>query len=213
MTTTHSRGRGERDSIPTRASLLGRLKNWEDEESWNDFVRTYSGMIRGFARQSGLTESEAKEVEQDTLLCVAKKIHEFKSDPRIGTFKAWLFKLTRWRVADQFRKRLPQAVHRTDSGERSDDTPTIERIPVDPQLDESWNAEWRRHILETAIARASRGTNPKHLQIFDLYSVRKWPAARVAREMGVSLIQVYLIHHRLLKRVRREAAYLESKLE
>src|SRR5688572_13587727 len=89
MTGRVAMGESSDDSIPTRASLLGRLKNWDDQASWEDFARTYSRLIRGFAIQSGLTEGEAKEVEQETLLCVAKTIHQFESNPERGTFKAW----------------------------------------------------------------------------------------------------------------------------
>ena len=200
------------DSIPTRASLLGRLKNWEDQASWEDFARTYSRLLRGFAVQAGLSEEEAKEVEQETLLCVAKTIHQFESDPRRGTFKAWLLKLARWRIADQFRKRPPPPAPGGAPSGRSDDTPTIERIPEDRSQDAIWEAEWRKSILATAIDRVGRRAKPKHYQVFDLYAVRKWSAAKVARELGVSIVQVYLIHHRLIKLVRKEVEYLESKL-
>jgi len=206
-------GESSDDSIPTRASLLGRLKNWDDQASWEDFAQTYSKLIRGFAIQSGLSEGEAKEVEQETLLCVAKTIHQFESNPERGTFKAWLLKLTRWRIADQFRKRPPEFARMAASPRLSEDTPTIEKIPADPGQDALWDAEWRKHILETAIARAGRRVNPKHYQVFDLYAVRKWPAAKVAKEMGVAVVQVYLINHRLLKLVRKEVEYLESKLD
>ncbi|PYK96145.1 MAG: RNA polymerase subunit sigma, partial [Verrucomicrobia bacterium] len=52
-----------------------------------------------------------------------------------------------------------------------------------------------------------------HYQVFDLYAVRKWPATKVAKEMGVSVLQVYLIYHRLTRQVRKEVEYLESKLD
>lgn len=206
-------GESSDDSIPTRASLLGRLKNWNDQASWEDFARTYSRLIRGFAIQSGLTESEAKEVEQETLLCVAKTIHQFESNPARGTFKAWLLKLTRWRIADQFRRRPPKSALRSAAPRVSEETPTIEKIPDDSSQDALWDAEWRKNILETAIARAGRRANPKHYQVFDLYAVRKWSAAKVAKEMGITVVQVYLIYHRLTKQVRKEVEYLESKLD
>jgi RNA polymerase sigma factor (sigma-70 family) len=213
MTGSAAMGESSDDSIPTRASLLGRLKNWDDEASWEDFARTYSRLIRGFAIQSGLSDSEAKEVEQETLLCVAKTIHQFESNPERGTFKAWLLKLTRWRIADQFRKRPPESARRAVSPCPSEGTPTIEKIPDDSNQDTLWDAEWRKNIIETAIARAGRRANPKHYQVFDLYAVRKWPAAKVAKEMGVSVVQVYLINHRLTRQVRKEVEYLESKLD
>src|SRR2546422_171574 len=118
------------DSLLTRASLLGRLKNWEDAASWEEFSRIYSRLIRGVARQAGLTEAEAKDVEQETLLCVAKTIHEFESNPERGSFKGWLLNLTRWRIADQFRKRSP-AEQATGKGPPVDGprTATVERVP------------------------------------------------------------------------------------
>jgi hypothetical protein len=92
MTGKHDPTPGD-DSLATRASLLGRLKNWEDAKSWEEFTQTYSRLIRAVAIKAGLTESEAKDVEQETLLCVAKTIHEFESNPARGTFKSWLLNL------------------------------------------------------------------------------------------------------------------------
>ena len=61
-------------SLATRASLLGRLKNWDDAKSWEDFTQTYSRLIRGVAIKAGLTESEAKVVEQETLLSAGSDV-------------------------------------------------------------------------------------------------------------------------------------------
>ena len=93
------------DFIPTRHSLLSRLKDWGDQESWRDFFDTYWKLIYGVAIKAGLSGVEAQEVVQETVIAVAKKIHDFKTDPAFGSFKAWLLHLTRWRIADQFRKR------------------------------------------------------------------------------------------------------------
>src|SRR6185436_2435368 len=46
--------------IPTRHSLLQRLKNWEDQSSWRDFFDTYWKLIYSFARRAGLSEQEAQ---------------------------------------------------------------------------------------------------------------------------------------------------------
>ena len=59
------------DLIPRRASLLGRLKDWEDQACWRDFFNTYWKLIYRFSLQRGLTHTEAEEVVQATLLAVA----------------------------------------------------------------------------------------------------------------------------------------------
>jgi RNA polymerase sigma-70 factor (ECF subfamily) len=47
--------------IPTRYSLLSRLQNWDDQESWKDFFDTYWRLIYNAAVNSGLSETEAQE--------------------------------------------------------------------------------------------------------------------------------------------------------
>ena len=201
------------DTLATRASLLGRLKNWDDAGSWEEFSQTYSRLIRAVAMKSGLSESEAKDVEQETLLCVAKTIHEFESNPERASFKSWLLNLTRWRIAEQFRKRSPAAHSTSPSDATNTRTPTVERIPGTDTLEAEWEIEWKRNIMQTALARIGRKVKPKHLQIFDLYSQRHWAASKVARELGVTMVQVYLVNHRLTKLLRKEVEYLGRRLE
>src|SRR5579864_1571102 len=95
--------------IPTRYTLLSRLQNWEDNESWKDFFDTYWRLIYSVARKSGLTEVEAQDVVQETVISVSKHIHKFRRDCKLGSFKGWLRNLTRWRIADQLRKRMHPA--------------------------------------------------------------------------------------------------------
>ena len=78
------------DPIPTRHSLLNRLKDWRDQTSWQDFFDTYWRLIYNVAAKAGLTDTEAEEVVQETVITVAKKISEFKADPARGSFSAWL---------------------------------------------------------------------------------------------------------------------------
>jgi RNA polymerase sigma factor (sigma-70 family) len=201
------------DSIATRASLLGRLKNWEDASSWEDFTKTYWRLIYGVARQAGLSDEEARDVVQETLLGVAKNIHEFESSPERGSFKNWMLNITRWRVADCFRKRPPVRESRAPSREARDGTATVERVPAPEELDALWEAEWKKNVFETAVARICQRVKPKHAQIFDFYAVRHWPAAKVAGELGVNIIQVYLVNHRMTRLLKAEVAYLRKKLE
>jgi DNA-directed RNA polymerase specialized sigma24 family protein len=93
------------DSYPTRPSLLHRLKDTQDHQSWREFNDIYGKLIRGFAIKAGLTEDEADEVVQETLIAAAKHVPEFRYDPKVCSFKTWLLNLSNWRVQDQLRKR------------------------------------------------------------------------------------------------------------
>ena len=59
----------------------------------------YWRLIYSAAVKSGLSDAEAQEVVQDTVITVAKKMEEFTYDPAVDSFKGWLLYLTRKRIA------------------------------------------------------------------------------------------------------------------
>src|SRR6266540_3966298 len=99
-------------SLATRPSLLARLKDWSQQTGWREFDHDYAPLLRNVARKAGLTDAEADEVAQETLIAVAKKIGEFKHAGNRGSFRAWLYQQARWRIADQFRARARAKPHR-----------------------------------------------------------------------------------------------------
>jgi RNA polymerase sigma factor (sigma-70 family) len=198
--------------IPTRDSLLSRLKDWRDDDSWRDFFNTYWKLVYGVALKSGLTEQEAEEVVQETVITVARRIPEFKYDPSICSFKTWLLNLTRWRIIDQLRKRQP--TRNAERETRNTNTAAIERLPNPPDvdLDAMWDTEWQRSLVSTAIQRVKRRVNPEHYQIFHLCVFKEWPVKKVARELEVNVAQVYLAKHRVGALLKKEVKALEKKL-
>ena len=200
------------DPIPTRYSLLSRLQNWDDQDSWKDFFDTYWRLIYSVAVKSGLTDSEAQDVVQETIISVAKDIHKFKRDRTLGSFKGWLRNITRWRISDQLRKRT-RAGREIRTGAEASMQADVAEIP-DPaggELEALWEQEWHSNLLETAISRVKPQVREEHFQIFDLYVLKHWPALKVAKTLGVSVGQVYLAKHRVSALVKREVRALEDK--
>jgi RNA polymerase sigma-70 factor (ECF subfamily) len=217
------------DLLATRWTLLGRLKDWDDEQSWREFFDTYWRLIYSVAIKAGLTEAEAQDVVQDTIISVARKIGEFKCDPEAGSFKAWLLRLTRWRILNQLTKRLPTKAppgsgpargaepstppaHRRDADPR---TATIERVP-DPagfDLDAVWDAEWEQHVLETARERVKQKVSAQQFQIYELLVTQGWPVRKVAQLLNVSAGQVYLARHRVGALLKKELKKLAEGSE
>src|SRR5688572_2283931 len=92
------------DSLPTRRSLLSRLRNVEDDASWYAFFNAYWRLIYNVARKSGLSDDAAQEVVQETVISVARKMPGFRYEPEKGSFKQWLLLITRRRIHDHLRK-------------------------------------------------------------------------------------------------------------
>lgn len=204
----------QEELIPTRASLIKNLRNWQDQASWNDFFNVYWRLIYGVARKSGLADDEAQEVVQETLIGVAKHMPTFRYDPSIGSFKAWLLNMTRWRILGQLRKRRPLINGRqTQDGSTTDTSPT-NNIP-DPNIQSMeavWENDWQTNLLTAALDNIRRKLDPQKYQIFDFLVNKEWPPAKVAQSFGVSVDLVYQIKHRVTEALKTEVERLEQEM-
>ncbi len=188
-----------------------RLRDWKDAASWGEFYRLYRKLVYGLARRAGLMHDEAEEVTQDVFKRVAETIQNFESDPARGSFRGWLMNLTRWRIADKFRHRPPPGSQVPFIRSNLDNSGTGESLP-DLQVQETWELEWQRNMLDVALARLARRVPAKHFQVFDLYARQQWPVMRIARELGINPASIYLISHRLTKQLKNEISYLQTQL-
>ena len=174
------------DQIPTRYSLLSRLQSWDDQDSWKDFFDTYWRLIYSVAIKSGLTETEAQDVVQETIISVARDIHKFERDRALGSFKGWLRNIIRWRIADQLRKRTRASWG--DASRTGEDLPRpdVAEIPdpADNAAESVWEEEWQSNLLKAAMEKIKPQVREEHYQIFDLYVIKQWPVRQVARTLG-----------------------------
>lgn len=201
------------DLIPTRKSLLGRLTDWEDNESWREFFDTYWRLIYGFALRRGLGHDEAQEVVQETVVAVAKSIGRFHYDPKVSAFKTWLLNVTRSKIANQFARRARHPAASGDFTGSAGSTPLMHRIPDEQsgQWNAAWEEEWQKNLMESALQRVKRRVSIEQYQMFDLFVVKQWPARDVARTLGVTIGHVYVAKHRVAKLVQQEVRALEAK--
>lgn len=202
------------DSLPTRRSLLSRLRDLGDDVSWRTFFETYWRLIYNVARKTGLSDDAAQEVVQETVISVARKMPEFLYDPKTGSFKQWLLLITRRRIHDHLRATY-RAMPLVESGlarERAEEM-SAATLPPDAQIDAAWEQEWRDNIFQSALARVRQEVNPKHFQVFDYCVLRDVKAPEVARMLGLNTAQVYLARHRVSRAVKRAAAEIEEQLK
>ena len=200
--------------IPTRATLLERLKDWQDRSSWQEFFDTYWKLIYGVARKAGMTVAEAQDVVQETMLSVTRHMPTFKYDPAIGSFKGWLLNMTRWRIIDQLRTRGSAGAHQPLAGGDTTGTGIVEQVvdPASQRLDQIWDEEWEKTIFDAAIAKIKHHIDPQKYQLFEFYVMKEWPAEKVAETFGVPVDHVYLAKHRISEVLKEEVHRLEKEM-
>lgn len=203
----------QEELIPTRASLLERLKNWDDSASWRDFFFTYWKLIYGVARKAGLNDAEAQDVVQETIISVAQKMRDFAYDPRTGSFKGWLMRLTEWRITDQFRKKQYEKGGQRFPREQALSEADLEKHVETPDLnfEQMWDQEWERHVLEAALQKVRNQVEPLHFQMFHLHVLKGMAADEVARKLGVKLPAVYFAKYKVSALLQKEVRLLQDK--
>ena len=64
----------------TPASLLFRLRSFEESASWGRFVDLYTPLLFHWAQQLGQQESDRADLVQDVFLILWRKLPEFEYD-------------------------------------------------------------------------------------------------------------------------------------
>lgn len=201
--------------LPTRRSLLTRLKDWDDEGAWREFFDTYWRLIYSVARRAGLGEAEAQDVVQETMVVVAKQMPGFRYDPARGSFKGWLHTVIRGRLSRHWRKHSGQPRTRP-QGE-------VEQVEVGwetasgepaapPDFEAIWQLEWEQNLIGAALRRVQAKVSPRQYLLFSLATLKEIPTHVIKERYEASRTQIYLAKLRVgrlfkeeLRRLNREA--------
>ncbi len=87
----------------TRVSLLERLNDRTDALAWLEFCTVYERTIYSIARKYGLQDADAREVSQEVLVTISRRIGSFDPDPS-GRFRSWLSTIAKNATIDLLRK-------------------------------------------------------------------------------------------------------------
>lgn len=201
------------DSLPTQRTLLSRLRNLDDNESWRRFFDLYWRLLYNFARKSGLDDSAAQEVVQDTVVSMARKMPEFHYDPARGSFRQWLMRITRRRIIDHLRRHYRQPPKAELTPEALDEFDEHLGSVTDggKSFQAAWDEEWEKATFDAALARVRSTTNARQFQVFDYCVLKQWPPAKVAALLGLNAAQVYLAKHRVAQAMKRAVRDVEQE--
>ncbi len=197
----------------TRRSLLSRVRDFDDHEGWREFFDAYWRLIHNFALRSGLSDADAQDVAQETLVSVAKKMPGFEYDPGLGSFKGWLLIQVRRRIIDHFRRGANRRKNTISLDVPGPNGQTESMpIPVEAELEAVWQEEWQKNCLQGAIRRVQAKVSARQFLIFDMAILRATPTPLIAKKLDISLAQVYLARHRVGRLLKIEMRIMEQGL-
>ena len=201
--------------LPTRSSLLSRLRHASDAASWQHFFDNYGRLIYQVCRRAGLDAQEADEVAQETIVSVSQELPKFKFDRSKGSFKGWLWRVTRNHVADFLKKKYRDGARRAELPEpKPGEAAPIEKFAdTQDDLDAMWEAEWKSNLLDCALKRVRSQVSARSFQIFHLSTVQGWTVDQIMAALRTGTTQIYLARHRVGRLVKKEIAALRKESE
>jgi RNA polymerase sigma factor (sigma-70 family) len=195
------------ESPATRASLLVRLRDGSDAGAWQEFVRLYAPVIYGFARKRGLQDADAADLMQEVLRSVSMAAERLEYDPARGTFRGWLFTVTRNKVfnfLDSRRRRVDG------SGDSRVQHRLEQQESPDGDLASDWEGDYQRTVAAQAMERVKDEFQSATWNAFLQTSVEGHPPSQVAKNLGLSVGAVYVAKSRVIARLRQEIGRLQG---
>ncbi|MGL4420499.1 MAG: RNA polymerase sigma factor [Gemmataceae bacterium] len=195
----------------TRVTLLHRLRDGSDAEAWRDFIRLYGPVVYGFARTRGLQDADAADMVQEVLRSVARNAGKMEYDPSKGTFRGWLYTVTRNKIYNflSTQKNRPKASADSGSYERLDAVPNRD----DGDTDAVWELEYQRRVSAKAMERVKHEFHRNTWEAFWGTAVDGISAQEVGEKLKMTPGAVYVAKSRVIARLREEVQRLEAETE
>lgn len=194
----------------TRVTLLNRIRDTADTDAWAEFARLYGPVVYGFARKRGLQDADAADLVQDVLRSVARNAHRIDYDPKRGTFRGWLYTVTRNKVYNflSANKNRPKAGGDGVGGDR------LDHLAGKPdEAEAEWELEYQRRLSARAMERVKHEFQANTWQAFWGTAVEGRAAAEVGKELNMTSGAVYVAKSRVLARLRDEVQQLMAEAE
>ncbi|HXY33375.1 MAG TPA: sigma-70 family RNA polymerase sigma factor [Planctomycetaceae bacterium] len=184
---------------PTRPSLIQRLRDRADQESWRAFDGLYRPVLHVVARRFGLSTADADDLVQDIFAKVFPALAEFELDRERGRFRSWLKTIAIHALSDRRKNRHFSPL---DSGHE----PAVQ----DP-LEKVWDEEYRRQVLSFALSQVRQASKPKTWACFTECKLKGRPAADVAASLGMSVDAVHQNVARTMNRLCKQCEDYEEE--
>ena len=183
----------------TSSNLLQGLRE-SDKDAWQHFVDLYKSTVYAKCRNNGLSDEDAADVARNVFKDVARAIPEFER-VRTGQFRKWPGTITKNRIIDHFRHNAQQ----TEAWGGSDARRQMEQVAgsdVDDSLSDAASERVIDQLFE-ALEAIRRRHSDQVWHVFWRTQLRRESPTDVAKDLDISLDNVYQIKSRILRELRQ----------
>jgi RNA polymerase sigma-70 factor (ECF subfamily) len=169
-------------------------------DAWRRLTDLYGPLVYEWARRAGVDAADSADILQEVFLAVALSVESFTPSER-GTFRGWLYTITRHKVLDHFRRRRRRDVAAGGTAAQLH----LAELPAQ-WSDESNDAtkSESRQLFRRALERIRSEFERRTWAAFWQTVVDGQDTRTVAAELGISANAVRQYKSRVLRRLRQE---------
>jgi len=197
------------DPYNTRATLIQRVQNQQDEQSWAEFVEVYRRYIYAIIRSMNISEHDTEDILQQVLINLWNSLPKMDYQ-KIKRFRSWLSTVTKNCVTDFIRKRTREA-NRLEKAAKDNTLIYLKTIRL-PEIDSIAEREWEIHLTNLALNNIEPLFSGKAVAAFRL-TLQGRSVEEIATELDLKENSVYRLKNRVKERLIQEIVHLRTELE
>ena len=184
----------------TPHSLLQRLRENPNEESWKRLVDLYTPLLRHWLHQAGVDGADADDLMQEVFAAVVRVMPSFRHNRQRGAFRCWLRAILVNRLRGFLRE---QRTRPQFAGEKALEVLNSLADPTG-DLNRLWDHQHDTFIARRLLELIEPEFTASTWQAFRCQVLDGLSPTEAAETLGLSLDAVYTAKSRVLRRLRRE---------
>lgn len=192
----------------THITLIQRVKDPTNENAWEVFSAGYSEYIDKVLSKGGIFPDDIKDLRQDILFKLWKKLPEFNYEPKKGKFRSWLYVIIR-NTTSTFITAQSASSKRT---QQYFQTLQKNEPPENTDLNTLLDDEWKEYLCVKALSQLSDVFSAQSIEIFK-DSLKGEAPEVLAKKYKLKENTIYRIKNRVKERLIIEIQRLRDDLE
>ncbi len=189
----------------TNPSLLSRARQL-DSQAWESLVDLYGPLIATWCQRSKLDSHQTADCVQEVFAAVLRYLKDYVPKKTSGSFRHWLWTITRNKIFDQWRRESlsPRAKGGSTALQEVQELASLQEMEAEPtsRLDQE-------QLMARAMYQIRMEVEEKTWNIFQRVMIDQIPTAIVAEEFNTQPANVRQIRCRLLNRLRQQLGDIE----
>lgn len=190
----------------TSVALLCRLGNLSDADAWGRFVHLYGPQIIDWCRVHGLQDSDSRDVAQEVLLQISKRIGRFEYDST-KSFRGWLRAVVHSAWCDWVERQRPW-----DRGAGDTDVSVkLAHVATGDALVDRVTEEYERELMRIAMDRVRKRVQPQTWEAFRLLALEGLDGKQAADILHMKIGSAFAAKSKVQRMVREEVQVLDCE--